>query len=266
MFLFSVNIVVVSRLVYRKGVDILAAIIPRFQKTPNIHFIIGGDGPKRGLLEETREKTDMQNRVTMLGALEHSKVRDVLVQGHIFLNTSLTEAFCMAIIEAASCGLQVVSTKVGGIPEVLPSELIILTEPNVDAVYEGLLKAIEIQKNRKIISTKSTRIKKKPKANRKSKDYPIICPFEANFKIAELYNWGNVAQRTEIVYKKVLNEPDTCLGQKLEAYLNRKVWPFVLVISLMHLLLRLLDWWYPRKFIDISKNFTKNTLKQKEKN
>ncbi len=34
-------------------------------------------------------------------------MRDVLVQGHIFLNTSLTEAFCMAIVEGASCGLQV---------------------------------------------------------------------------------------------------------------------------------------------------------------
>lgn len=46
-------------------------------------------------------------RVRLLGALEHQDVRDVLVQGHIFLNTSLTEAFCMAIVEAASCGLQV---------------------------------------------------------------------------------------------------------------------------------------------------------------
>lgn len=43
----------------------------------------------------------------LLGGLEHQDVRDVLVQGHIFLNTSLTEAFCMAIVEAASCGLQV---------------------------------------------------------------------------------------------------------------------------------------------------------------
>lgn len=48
-------------------------------------------------------------RVRLLGALEHKDVRDVLVQGHIFLNTSLTEAFCMAIVEAASCGLQVKS-------------------------------------------------------------------------------------------------------------------------------------------------------------
>lgn len=46
-------------------------------------------------------------RVRLLGALEHQDVRNVLVQGQIFLNTSLTEAFCMAIVEAASCGLQV---------------------------------------------------------------------------------------------------------------------------------------------------------------
>lgn len=91
----------------------------------------------------------------LLGALEHSQIRSVLTRGHIFLNTSLTEAYCMAIVEAASCGLvlklffqqlhlllfssqlirlyrlQVVSTRVGGIPEVLPPELIYLTEPDV---------------------------------------------------------------------------------------------------------------------------------------
>lgn len=46
------------------------------------------------------------------GNVEQSKVRDVLVKGHVFLNTSLTEAFCMAIVEAVSCGLPVVSTAV----------------------------------------------------------------------------------------------------------------------------------------------------------
>lgn len=40
------------------------------------------------------------------------------LQGHIFVNASLTEAFCMAIVEAASVGLMVVSTRVGGVPEV----------------------------------------------------------------------------------------------------------------------------------------------------
>lgn len=66
-------------------------------------------------------------------------MRDVLVQGDIFLNCSLTEAFCMAIVEAASCGLLVVSTNVGGVPEVLPEDMMILAEPSV----EGLLHATE---------------------------------------------------------------------------------------------------------------------------
>ncbi len=49
----------------------------------------------------------------MLGEISHCDVRDqLLVQGDIFLNTSLTEAFCMAIVEAVACGLTVVSTKV----------------------------------------------------------------------------------------------------------------------------------------------------------
>ena len=33
-------------------------------------------------------------------------MRDFLNSGHIFLNTSLTEAFCMAIVEAAACGYE----------------------------------------------------------------------------------------------------------------------------------------------------------------
>jgi phosphatidylinositol glycan class A protein len=94
-----------SRLVYRKGTDLLVAIIPRVCKLfPNIQFLVAGDGPKRIELEQMREKHVLQDRVIMLGAVNHADVREVLVQGHIFLNTSLTEAFCIAIVEAACCG------------------------------------------------------------------------------------------------------------------------------------------------------------------
>jgi phosphatidylinositol glycan class A protein len=47
------------------------------------------------------------------------------VRGHIFLNCSLTESFCIALLEAASCGLFVVSCRVGGVPEVSSISLII---------------------------------------------------------------------------------------------------------------------------------------------
>lgn len=51
-----------------------------------VRFIVGGDGPKRVRLEEMREKHSLQDRVDMLGAVPHAKVRSVLVTGHIFLN------------------------------------------------------------------------------------------------------------------------------------------------------------------------------------
>ncbi|GFR87187.1 phosphatidylinositol N-acetylglucosaminyltransferase subunit A [Elysia marginata] len=104
-FYNQLTIVVISRLVYRKGMDLLAGLIPSIAaKYPQVEFIIGGDGPKRILLEEVREQYQLLDRVHMLGSLEHSKIRDVLVQGDIMLNTSLTEAFCIAIVEAACCG------------------------------------------------------------------------------------------------------------------------------------------------------------------
>ncbi|OXB65498.1 hypothetical protein ASZ78_008529 [Callipepla squamata] len=152
----TVTIVVVSRLVYRKGIDLLSGIIPELcQKYPELHFLVGGEGPKRIVLEEVRERYQLHDRVRLLGALEHQDVRDVLVQGHIFLNTSLTEAFCMAIVEAASCGLQVVSTRVGGIPEVLPEDLIILCEPSVKSLCDGIEKAIAQLRSGKLPSPES---------------------------------------------------------------------------------------------------------------
>lgn len=206
-----ITIIVVSRLVYRKGVDLLAGVISNLRHMENLNFIIGGDGPKRGLLEEIREKANMQDRVTFLGGLEHSQVRDVLTQGHIFLNTSLTEAFCMAIVEAASCGLQVVSTKVGGIPEVLPSSLIILTEPTIESVQNGLLLAIK----RLLVCRENKCLNSENKNSSEKLKDKVLCPFKCNQVVSNLYNWENVTMRTEKVYRRVLKEPDLSLGEKL---------------------------------------------------
>ncbi|XP_014211671.1 N-acetylglucosaminyl-phosphatidylinositol biosynthetic protein [Copidosoma floridanum] len=228
-----ITIVVVSRLVYRKGVDFLACIIPEIcSRYKNVQFLIGGDGPKRWLIEEIRERNLLQHRVTLLGSLEHSQVKHVLNKGHIFLNTSLTEAYCMAIVEAASCGLQVVSTKVGGIPEVLPPDLIYLVEPNVPALIEGLEQAIADYQAGK-----------------------VICPQEVHKRIGSYYNWHNVTKRTEIVYNRVRKEEKRNLGKQLANYIKSGVLPYLLVVSWCYLVLQFLEYFVPRKYIDIAKDY-----------
>nr|KAI8731792.1 phosphatidylinositol N-acetylglucosaminyltransferase subunit A [Biomphalaria glabrata] len=227
----KITVVVISRLVYRKGIDLLAGIIPTItSKYPQVQFIVGGDGPKRILLEEVREQFQLHDRVKMLGSLQHSMIRDVLVQGDIMLNTSLTEAFCIAIIEAASCGLQVVSTKVGGIPEVLPPELLYLAEPNSQAMTLELEKAIE------------------DRIHNRNMD-----PFELHQKIKEFYSWRDVAMRTEVVYQIVMEAPVPNAATRLQRFnqcgpVSGKL--FMLTAVLNMILLWVLQWIWPDQSID----------------
>ncbi|XP_026672017.1 N-acetylglucosaminyl-phosphatidylinositol biosynthetic protein isoform X2 [Ceratina calcarata] len=229
-----ITIVIVSRLVYRKGVDLLARIIPDIcSRYEDVQFLIAGDGPKRWLIEEVRERNLLQHRVTLLGSLDHSQIGSVLNKGHIFLNTSLTEAYCMAIVEAASCGLQVVSTKVGGIPEVLPSDLIYLVEPTVPGLIEGLESAISDYKEG------NTR-----------------CPLETHKRISLYYNWFNITRRTEVVYNLVKKEDEKKLGQQLASYVRSGVLAYLLVVSLCYIILQGLEVLVPRKYIDVAKDYT----------
>uniref|UniRef100_A0A8D2HNJ5 Phosphatidylinositol glycan anchor biosynthesis class A n=1 Tax=Urocitellus parryii TaxID=9999 RepID=A0A8D2HNJ5_UROPR len=176
-------------------------------------------------------------RVRLLGALEHKDVRNVLVQGHIFLNTSLTEAFCMAIVEAASCGLQVVSTRVGGIPEVLPEDLIILCEPSVKSLCKGLEKAILQQKSG-----------------------ALPPPENIHNIVKTFYTWRNVAERTEKVYERVAGEAVLPMDKRLDRLISHcgpvTGYIFAFLAVLDYLLLVFLRWMTPDSVIDVAMDAT----------
>ena len=56
----------------------------------------------------------------------------------------------MVILEATSCGLEVVSTNAGGILEVLPENLIILCDSSVKFLCEGLEKVEYLVRLKKV--------------------------------------------------------------------------------------------------------------------
>ncbi|VDK30279.1 unnamed protein product [Gongylonema pulchrum] len=116
--------------------------------------------------------------------------------GQIFLNTSLTEAFCMSIVEAASCGLHIVSTRVGGIPEVLPEEFIVTRQPLADAdLSDALLEAIRLRE-----------------------EGQLMAPEEKHAAVSNMYHWPEVAKRTERVYRSALRCPQFSWFQRILRY------------------------------------------------
>lgn len=73
-----VTIVVLSRLVYRKGVDLLVTIIPQIcAARANARFIIAGDGPKKVDLEQMLDEHLLHDRVEMIGPVPPEEARNV---------------------------------------------------------------------------------------------------------------------------------------------------------------------------------------------
>lgn len=232
----KITIVLLSRLMYRKGIDLLVGAIPRLcEQHPEISFIIGGDGPKRIELEQVREQYSLYDRIELCGAIRQGNVRDHLIRGDIFLNTSLTEAFGTGIIEAACCGLFVVSTRVGGIPEVLPPHMIRLAKPEEDDIVDVVCEAIEYIKTGK------------------------HDPQFYHQTVQKMYSWSDVAQRVENVYSSAQKQEMPSFIERLMLY--RTVGPiagiiFCIIASvdvLFHFILNLL---VPVETIDILPNVT----------
>lgn len=181
-----------SRLVYRKGIDLLVQAIPIIcSRDKEIEIIIAGEGPKKDEIEQIVDELNLNNRVKVLKEIPHENVGNFLRQGDIFLNTSLTETFCMAILEASMCGLHVVSTNVGGIHEVLPKNLITFSKPTSEDLA---MKVIE-------------------KANNYDRE-EIINQY---INLKNKYSWERVAIITEEIYNSI-NHTEITLQERIRMY------------------------------------------------
>ena len=75
-----------------------------------------GDGPERQHAEQQCRDLGICEHVRFLGKLE--AVEEVLSIADLFLIPSGSETFGLAALEAMSCSVPVVSTNIGGLPEV----------------------------------------------------------------------------------------------------------------------------------------------------
>ncbi|KAJ6495404.1 transferase [Mycena sanguinolenta] len=225
-----INIVFLSRLVYRKGIDLLVATAPRICRDfPNVRFIIGGDGPKLIDILQMREKHLLQDRIRLLGPVRHTDVCSVLNQGSIYMSTALTESFGIVILEAACAGLYVVSTRVGGVPEILPKDMISFANPDEDDVCRAMGEAIRI-------------------VSAGQHD-----PHHAHARIKTFYDWEQVTARTEAVYAAVLASPQIDLPERMRRTMSLglfagPIYTIILIVDCLFFLL--LEWWMPREDMD----------------
>jgi glycosyltransferase involved in cell wall biosynthesis len=114
------------------AVEAFASIAADF---PGASLMMIGPDREDGSLDRTKalaQHLGVTGRVSFITGVPKPEVASYLAKADIFLNTSTIDNAPVSVIEALSCGLCVVSTKVGGIPHLLQDERDSLLVP-VDA-------------------------------------------------------------------------------------------------------------------------------------
>jgi glycosyltransferase involved in cell wall biosynthesis len=126
----------------------LAAGGPRLERL-SLDFV--GDGPLREHLKRLAGSLGIADRVTFHGALEEAEVRRRLEAASAFVLAAVRDkrgnmdGLPVALMEAAACGLPMVSTTISGIPElVIDGETGLLAEPrDVEGLADALGRLLE---------------------------------------------------------------------------------------------------------------------------
>jgi glycosyltransferase involved in cell wall biosynthesis len=105
------DVVFVGRLLSHKNVDLLVRAIAKLKQTrPKVRCVIVGDGPERERLRLLIERLGLQDNVTMTGRIESSdEVIAIMKASRVFALPSTREGFGIVVLEAAACGLGVVT-------------------------------------------------------------------------------------------------------------------------------------------------------------
>lgn len=159
----QIKLICVSRLLERKGIQYLLQALADIRKE-NISLEIVGEGSFEANLKAMTLELELTQRVHFAGYCPRQELYKLYNQSDIFVLPSLTESFGLVFAEAMACGLPIIGTRVGGIPEiVLDNDNGILVPPhNVEALKEAILSLADDPALRKKIGRQNVqRIRKK---------------------------------------------------------------------------------------------------------
>ena len=111
-----------SNVSLRKGVLPLVrswAIV--LQQMPAARLMVVGDGPDLAAMQRLAAELGVAHAIDFAGSVEHNAVPAVMQRYALYVLPSFGEPYAGSLLEAMSCGLPVVYTLAGGLPDMVPA-------------------------------------------------------------------------------------------------------------------------------------------------
>lgn len=149
-------LVSIGRLVPWKGFAALIELVPALERFyPDVHLLIIGEGPDRSLLDKKIRAAHLEGKVSLLGRLPQAVALNYVRAADLFVLNTSYEGFSHQLVEVMSMETPIVTTEVGGNPELITHRENGLLVPYDDRI--ALLEAIkEVLKDEKLAKRLST--------------------------------------------------------------------------------------------------------------
>ncbi len=141
-------ILFVGWLLPRKGIDFLILALHELVRDPELarfkfRLAVVGTGPGRDRVERLIARTGLESRCSFLGSLTYDRMPEAFRASDVFVLPSIAtpewqEQFGMAIIEAMACGMPVVTTMSGAIPEITGDKAMLCQPNDFVSLYQSV--------------------------------------------------------------------------------------------------------------------------------
>jgi glycosyltransferase involved in cell wall biosynthesis len=173
----DLKLISVARLIERKGIHHILYALSEL-RDPDLSLLIVGSGSFEAELKNLCKNLSLEKAVTFYGFCDPENLPELYAGSDVFILPSQAEAFGNVFAEAMACGLPVIGTDIGGIPNLIGKENGILTRPgDIDQIKRAIL---TLKKSHNLRTQMQL-------ANRK--------------KIIDQYSWKSVANQHIALYK-----------------------------------------------------------------
>ncbi len=100
-----------------KRVDTVIETFSKILEKVKVKLLLIGDGPERGKAEKMCRELGICDHTIFLG--KRLEVEDFLSISDLLISASVVESFGLSILEAMSCGVPIISSNSGGVPEII---------------------------------------------------------------------------------------------------------------------------------------------------